>query len=46
MPRVSIDGQDLPRVLRATVVITHNVPEADPPRPGPPPPPPPPPPVG
>ena len=33
MPRVSIDGQDLPRVLRATVVITHNVPEADPPPP-------------
>jgi len=33
MPRVSIDGQDLPRVLRATVIITHNVPEADPPPP-------------
>ena len=30
MPRVSIDGQELPRVLRATVTVTHNVPGTDP----------------
>ena len=33
MPRVSIDGKDLPRVVRATVIITHNVPGTDPPPP-------------